>query len=177
MGHCRVSSRVFCALQQVLVCICAVVSDSLLLHGLSRQEYWSGLPFPSSEVVGYVSQPGNLQDPGIKPISLLSPALAGKFFAIRTTWGTGFMVGLIATSKRAYAEGDLLGLLLPVPPSLWWAPANPHLHRRPSNTSREFWCSLLWGHCSFPLWFGVCKILFVPSKTGVSVSPSPVEAL
>ena len=48
MGHCRVSSRVFCALQQVLVCICAVVSDSLLLHGLSRQEYWSGLPFPSS---------------------------------------------------------------------------------------------------------------------------------
>ena len=31
--------------------------------GLSRQEYWSGLPFPS---------PGNLPDPGIKPGS---PAL------------------------------------------------------------------------------------------------------
>ena len=27
----------------------------------SRQEYWSGLPFPS---------PGNLPDPGIKPVSL-----------------------------------------------------------------------------------------------------------
>ena len=26
--------------------------------GFSRQEYWSGLPFPS---------PGNLPDPGIKP--------------------------------------------------------------------------------------------------------------
>ena len=34
---------------------------------LSRQEYWSGLPFPS---------PGDLPDPGIKPVSLTSPALA-----------------------------------------------------------------------------------------------------
>ena len=28
--------------------------------GFSRQEYWSGLPFPS---------PGHLPDPGIKPVS------------------------------------------------------------------------------------------------------------
>ena len=32
-----------------------------------RQEYWSGLPFPS---------PGDLPDPGIEPMSLASPALA-----------------------------------------------------------------------------------------------------
>ena len=37
----------------------------------SRQEYWSGLPFPS---------PGNLPDPGIKPMSLASHALVGGFF-------------------------------------------------------------------------------------------------
>ena len=36
--------------------------------GLSRQESWSGLPFPP---------PGNLPDPGIKPSS---PALADGFF-------------------------------------------------------------------------------------------------
>ena len=36
--------------------------------GLSRQEYRSGLPFLA---------PGDLPDPGIKPIS---PALAGGFF-------------------------------------------------------------------------------------------------
>ena len=36
--------------------------------GSSRQEYWSGLPFPS---------PGDLPDPGIKPAS---PALAAGFF-------------------------------------------------------------------------------------------------
>ena len=33
-----------------------------------RQEYWSGLPFPP---------PGDLPDPGVKPTSLVSPALAG----------------------------------------------------------------------------------------------------
>ena len=37
---------------------------------LSRQEYLSGLPFPTS---------GGLCNPGIKPVSLLSPALAGGF--------------------------------------------------------------------------------------------------
>jgi len=37
----------------------------------SRQEYCSGLPFPS---------PGELPDPGIKPMSPVSPALAGRFF-------------------------------------------------------------------------------------------------
>ena len=50
----------------------SVMSNSLQLHGLylahqgplseefSRQEYWSGLPFPS---------PGDLPSPGIKPRS------------------------------------------------------------------------------------------------------------
>ena len=37
----------------------------------SWQEYWSGLPFPP---------PGDLPDPGIKPTSLMFPALAGRFF-------------------------------------------------------------------------------------------------
>ena len=38
----------------------------------SRQEYWSWLPFPTAE---------DLPDPGIKSVSLVSSALAGKFFA------------------------------------------------------------------------------------------------
>ena len=70
---------------KVYVCVRAraqsVVSDSAtpwtvahqapLSMGFSRQEYWSGLPFPS---------PGDLPDPGIEPASLVSPALAGGFF-------------------------------------------------------------------------------------------------
>ena len=39
--------------------------------GLSRKEYWSGLPFPP---------PGDLPNPGIEPASPPSPALAGGFF-------------------------------------------------------------------------------------------------
>ena len=39
--------------------------------GLPRQECWSGLPFPTLE---------DLPDPGIEPMSLVAPALAGGFF-------------------------------------------------------------------------------------------------
>ena len=37
----------------------------------SRQGCWSGVIFPT---------PGGLPDPGVKPVSLASPALAGRFF-------------------------------------------------------------------------------------------------
>ena len=43
------------------------------VQGFSRQEYWSGLPF---------SFPEDLPDQGIKPASLASPALAGRFFIV-----------------------------------------------------------------------------------------------
>ena len=54
-----------------------VASQASLSMGLSRQEYWSGLPCPP---------PGDLPDPGIKPMSFMSPALAGKFFTTSATW-------------------------------------------------------------------------------------------
>ena len=43
----------------------------------SRQGYWSRLSFPP---------PGDLPDPGIEPVSLTSPALAGAFFTTSATW-------------------------------------------------------------------------------------------
>ena len=45
--------------------------------GFSRLEYWSGLLCPP---------PGDLPNPGIKPASLMSPALAGGLFTISITW-------------------------------------------------------------------------------------------
>ena len=68
---CQVISPPTCLRQ-----VTSVVSDSWELRGLqparllcpwgfSRQEYWSGLPFPS---------PGDLPDPEIEPRSLMSPA-------------------------------------------------------------------------------------------------------
>ena len=65
---------------------CSVVSNSLQPYGLQkslpgssggdllgfpRQEYWSGLTFPS---------PGDLPYPGIKPMSPTAPELAGGYF-------------------------------------------------------------------------------------------------
>ena len=41
------------------------------------QEYGSRLPFPI---------PGDLPNPGIKPMSLASPALTGGFFTTSATW-------------------------------------------------------------------------------------------
>ena len=49
-----------------------------LFMGFFRQEYWSGFPCPP---------PGHLSDPGIKPQSPMSPALAGGFFTMSATWG------------------------------------------------------------------------------------------
>ena len=61
------------------ICCCFIAKSRLTLGTLwtmtcqaplsvefPRQEYWSGLPF---------SSPGNLPDPGIEPMSLVSPAL------------------------------------------------------------------------------------------------------
>ena len=63
----------------------SVVSNSAILWtrtpqaplstGLSRQEYWSGLPCPL---------PGDLPNPGIEPVSFIVPALAGGFFTTST---------------------------------------------------------------------------------------------
>ena len=54
-----------------------IACQAALSMGFSRQEYWSGLPCPS---------PGDLPNPGIEPVPLMSPALAGGFFTTSDTW-------------------------------------------------------------------------------------------
>ena len=48
-----------------------VALQAPLSMGFPRQEYWGGLSFPS---------PGDCPDPGMEPVFLMSPALAGMFF-------------------------------------------------------------------------------------------------
>ena len=74
--------RVLCISIVLFLCVCVqwlshvqffevpwtVVHQATLSMELSRQEYWSGLPFPP---------PWDLPDPGTEPAS---PALAGRFF-------------------------------------------------------------------------------------------------
>ena len=66
---------------QRIIFACSVASNSAtqwsvarrapLSMEFSRQEYWRGLPSPT---------PGDLTNPGIDLTSLVSPALAGRFF-------------------------------------------------------------------------------------------------
>ena len=62
---------------QLFSTLWTVVHQAPLSMGFSRQEYWSGLPFPS---------PGELLNPGVEPVFVRSPALAGGFFTISATW-------------------------------------------------------------------------------------------
>ena len=54
-----------------------VAHQGPLSMGLSRQEYWNGLPCPP---------PGDVPDLEIKLTSLMSPSLAGGFFTPSATW-------------------------------------------------------------------------------------------
>ena len=64
-----------------------VACQAPLAMGFSRQEYWSGLPFPS---------PGDLPHPGIEPRSLAAPELAGGYFIASATWEASWRGHLIA---------------------------------------------------------------------------------
>ena len=66
-----------CPLFRLFVTLWTIAHQVPLSTEFSRQEYWSGLSFPS---------PGDLPNPGIKPLSLLSPALAGGFLTNCASW-------------------------------------------------------------------------------------------
>ena len=63
---------------------CATICDPMersppvsSVHGILQARILEGLPCPP---------PGDLPDLGMEPVSLMSPALAGKFFTTSTTW-------------------------------------------------------------------------------------------
>ena len=60
-----------------------VALQAPLSMGFSRQEYWSGLPCPPSD---------DLPNPGTEPVSLMSPALASRFFTTSATLEAPFVI-------------------------------------------------------------------------------------
>ena len=108
----RISREVFPLCLYLLVCllhmhVCCVLScfshvqlyatpwtvagQAPLSMGFSRQECWSGLP---------CTPPGDLPDPGIEPMSLRAPALAGRFFTTSTIREALHMHGLKEKASR-----------------------------------------------------------------------------
>ena len=85
---------------QLFATLWTVARQAPLSVGFSRQEYWSGL---SCLPAGYLS------DPGVKPKSLTSPALASGFFTTSAS-----PKGMEAQGTRglsAYNNAELAGLL------------------------------------------------------------------
>ena len=71
-----------------------VAHQAPISMGFSRQEYWSGLPFPTA---------GDLLDPVIEHESLASPAMAGRFF---TTVPPGNPYPIIGRSSISWSESS-----------------------------------------------------------------------
>ena len=61
---------------RLFVTLWILARQAPLSMGCSRQEYWGGLPCPP---------PIDLPDPGIEPVSLMFPVLAGRFFTTSTS--------------------------------------------------------------------------------------------
>ena len=94
MSHCRaiVEEFISCACVlihfvhvQVFATPWTVACQVPLPMGFSRQEYWSGLPFPP---------PGTLLDPESETVSLMSPAMAGRLLTPSTTWEAFYFVNI-----------------------------------------------------------------------------------
>ena len=65
-----------------------------LSMGFSRREYRGELP-----------PPGYLPNPGIEPISLVSPALAGEFFTTGASWD--YIIGIITPLKWSLRKYEI----------------------------------------------------------------------
>ena len=76
---------------QLFAMLWTVTPQAPLSMRFSRQGYWSGVLYPP---------PGDLPDPGIEPASLMSPALAGRFFTTSATWESCVPHELTANIKK-----------------------------------------------------------------------------
>ena len=70
-----------------------VAHQAPLFIEFCRQEYWSELPCPP---------PGDLPNPGIEPVSLTQPALAGGFFTTSATWEAPKIVVLMFSHVQLF---------------------------------------------------------------------------
>ena len=74
-----------------------IACQAPLSMGFSRQEYWSGWPCPP---------PGDLPDPGIKPMSLTSSALAGEFLTTSATWEAQSSLSWVRSQNPRHTTGQ-----------------------------------------------------------------------
>ena len=85
-----------------------------LSMGFLSQEHWSGPLCPL---------PGGLPDPGMEPNSLMSTALANRFFTISTIWEAYEDIPkfiFLYNCKKAFIAGCFFsGSVVKNPPAMW----------------------------------------------------------
>ena len=127
MGPCPFMVLVFCLLHAKSLQLCPTFCDPMdctlsgsLSMRFSRQEYCSEFPCPP---------PGDFPNPGIKLVSLMSPALAGTFLTTSATWETLFcLLSVFNWEKLKLAEAKLAELLFICGCNLEWCfGSHPHL--------------------------------------------------
>ena len=104
-----------------------VTRQAPLSMGLPRQEYWNELPFHT---------PRDLPDPGIKPMSLVSPALAGRFFTTASPGKLKFCFSSVQFSRSVMSDS----LRPPWPARLlcpWDSPGQEYWSGLPFPTPRD----------------------------------------
>ena len=84
-----------CMLSHALCNPWTVALQAPLSMGFSRQEYWNRLPCPPSD---------DLPNSGIEPVTLMSPALASRFFTTSTTLEAPFVIPPLYP-QNSYFEG------------------------------------------------------------------------
>ena len=67
--------------------------------GFSVQESWNGLPCPP---------PGDRPNPGVEPMSLMSPTLVGGFFTTSTTWETLNLYSILQLMRSQYLLNECM---------------------------------------------------------------------
>ena len=90
---------------QLFVTLWTVAHQVALSMGFSKQEYWNGLPCPPQ---------GDPPDPGPKPIPLMSPVLAGRFFTTTVPLPYIFLVQALAPLYPAIVAASLTETLPPI---------------------------------------------------------------
>ena len=122
-----------------------------LSMGFSRPEYWSELPFPS---------PGDLPNPEMETMPLLSPAMASQFFPTSTTWEANFRIKsyYFSTSlcwkKKCISKNEMKmkgGILSEI--KHWICTVNTIYNNKPGQCIMSLTCRKLpWGICSILSW-------------------------
>ena len=120
------------------------------VHGISQQEYWSGLPFPPA---------GDLPDPGIEPTSLCVFCTGRGFFTTEPPGNPPLLLGLPVADCKATSHSLRLSYPRGCPAPTPLLPMSPGLMPTPGRRGAPFLLPRLVAnvgslspHCPPPAW-------------------------